>query len=177
MKIIYIKEDRIPEFKFLLDESEDKLPFFDFFREIKKFIVDLLEDPIDAKPGHKLAIRGFTSGKLRKLLRDANVITMKERIDEPRSEETGEIESRYYLSYKVPKKDFKKKVKRLYQKLFESDITESYNMRDQIKTALDSPLTMGFISDESQPEYVKDAIKIYNDKIIDKKLHNNEKES
>jgi hypothetical protein len=50
-------------------------------------------------------------------------------------------------------------------------------MRDQIKTALDSPLTMGFISDESQPEYAKGAIKIYNDEIIDKKLHNNEIES
>ena len=45
---------------------------------------------------------------------------MKERIDEPHNEETGEIESRYYLSYKVPKKDFKKKIRRLYQKLFES---------------------------------------------------------
>lgn len=121
MKVIYIKEDRIPEIKSLLDESEEKLPFFDFFREIKKFIVDLLEDPINAKPSKKLEIRGFTSGKLRKLLRDESVITMKERIDEPHSEETGEMESRYYLSYRVPKKDFKKKIKRLYQKLFEND--------------------------------------------------------
>ena len=92
MKVIYIKEDRIPEIKSLLDESEEKLPFFDFFREIKKFIVDLLEDPINAKPSQKLAIRGFTSGKLRKLLRDESVITMKERIDEPHSEETGDLQ-------------------------------------------------------------------------------------
>ena len=116
MKKIYISEGSIP----VLVESEEKMSFFMFSNEVKKFIVKLLEDPIEAKPGRNLLIRGFTSGKLRKLLRDANIITMKERIDEPHNEETGEIESRYYLSYKVPKKDFKKKLRRLYQKLFES---------------------------------------------------------
>ena len=105
MKTIYISEDRIPDFKMLLDESEEKL----------------LEDPIGAKPSKKLEIRGYTSGKLRKLLRDADIITVKEKIDEPHNEETGALESRYYLSYKVPKKNFKKKIKRLYQKLFEND--------------------------------------------------------
>ena len=121
MKTIYISEDRIPDFKMLLDESEEKMTFFSFFNEIKKFIVELLEDPIDAKPSKKLEIRGYTSGKLRKLLRDANIIKMNEKIDEPHNEETGELESRYYLSYKVPKKNFKKKIRRLYQKLFEND--------------------------------------------------------
>ena len=121
VKTVYISEDRIPDFKALLDESEEKMTFFSFFNEMKKFIVDLLEDPIDAKPSEKLSVRGFTSGKLRKLLRDANIIIMNEKIDEPHNEETGEIESRYYLSYKVPKKNFKKKMRRLYQKLFEND--------------------------------------------------------
>jgi hypothetical protein len=49
------------------------------------------------------------------------VIVKKENINEPHNEVTGEIESRYYLSYKVPKKDFKKKLRRLYQKTIENN--------------------------------------------------------
>ena len=121
MKVIRITEDAVLKIKTAMIKSEEKMTFFSFFKEIKKFIVDLLEDPINAKPGEELSMRGFTSGKLRKLLRDANVIVMKEKIDEPHNEETGELESRYYLSYKVPKKNFKKKIRRLYQNLFENN--------------------------------------------------------
>ena len=121
MKVIYISENKIPEVKRLLDESEEKMSFLFFYEQIRDFIKDLLNDPINAVPGQPLRIRGLHNGKLRKMLRDANIIQMKEKIDEPHSEETGEIESRYYLSYKVPKKDFKKKIRRLYQKVFENN--------------------------------------------------------
>lgn len=121
MKVVYISEERIPEVKRLLDESEEKMSFLYFYEQIRDFIKDLLEDPIDAEPGKPLRVRGLSSGKLRKMLRDANIIQMNEKIDEPHNEETGEIESRYYLSYKVPKKNFKKKIRRLYQKVFENN--------------------------------------------------------
>ena len=190
----YVPSDEEYDESYEMNESVTKMSFFMFFNEIKKFIAGLLADPIGTKPSEVLISYGLHNGKLRKMLRDANVIQMKENIDEPYSEETGEMESRYFLSYKVPKKDFKKKLRRLYQKLFERDITESYhtpnglmlhnnelgndlNMRGQIDMMLNSPLTMGIACDERAPEYVKDAVKIYNDKIISKKLHNNEKES
>ena len=121
MRKIYISEDRIPEVKQLLDESEEKMSFLYFYEQVRDFIKDLLNDPMDAVPSKALRIRGLHNGKLRKMLRDANIIQMKEKIDEPHNEETGEIESRYYLSYKVPKKDFKKKIRRLYQKIFENN--------------------------------------------------------
>jgi hypothetical protein len=37
--------------------------------------------------------------------------------------------------------------------------------RDEINMMLNSPLTMGVISDESAPEYIKQATDIYNNKI------------
>jgi hypothetical protein len=121
VRIVYINEDSIPEVKHLLDESEEKMSFLYFYEQIRDFIKDLLTDPMNAVPGKPLRIRGLHNGKLRKMLRDAGIIQMKEKIDEPHNEETGEIESRYYLSYKVPKKDFKKKIRRLYQKVFENN--------------------------------------------------------
>jgi len=168
MKIIYINENRIPEIKRLIDESTEKISFLLFFEQIRDFIKGLLEDPINTKPSQILRDRGLHNGKLRKMLRDANIIKMSEKIDEPHSEETGEIESRYYISYKVPKKDFKKKVRRLYQKIFESGITENIT-RGEIDMMLNSPLTMGIVSDEKQPEYIKQAVDIYNEKIKNNK--------
>lgn len=188
MKTIYIRENKLP----LLAESEKKMSFFLFFSEVKKFIAGLLSDPVNTKPSHELISRGLHNGKLRKMLRDANVINMKERIDEPPNEETGEIESRYFITYQVPKKDFKKKLRRLYQKIFEvneayhtsegvmlhnNELGNDLNMRGKIDTMFDSPLTMGIACDERAPQYIKDAVKIYNDKIITKKLQHNEEES
>ena len=63
----------------------------------------------------------MNNGKLRKMLRDKNIIIKKEDIDELDDEETGKLESRYFLSYKVPKKDFKRKIRRLYQEIFENN--------------------------------------------------------
>jgi hypothetical protein len=49
--------------------------------------------------------------------------------------------------------------------LHDNDLENDINMRGQIDTMLNSPLTMGVISDESAPEYVKQATEIYNNKL------------
>lgn len=186
MKLVYIKESKVG----ILKESEEELTFLRFFVEVKKFITDLLTDPIHARPSLTLVSHGLDNDNLRRKLQDEMVIVKKENINEPHNEVTGEIESRYYLSYKVPKKDFKKKLRRLYQKIFESGINESYNTtnglmlhnnelgndintRGKIDQMLNSPLTIGVACDERAPQYIKDAVNIYNNKIINKKLKQN----
>ena len=114
MKKVIIDESKLPLIYKALNESEQKMSFFLFFNEIKRFISDLLKDPINAKPSDILKSKGFDNNKLRKLLRDKGIIKMNEKIDEPIDEE-GNAESMYYVSYKVPKKNFKYKIKRLYQ--------------------------------------------------------------
>ena len=61
--------------------------------------------------------------------------------------------------------------------LHDNELGNDINMRGQIDQMLNSPLTMGVACDERAPQYVKDAVKIYNDKIINKKLNKNGKET
>ena len=158
MKLIYIKESKVD----VLKESEEELTFWRFFVEVKKFITDLLTDPIHARPSIVLVSHGLDNDFLRKKLQDDAVIIKSENIDEPYDEATGNKESRYYLSYKVPKKGFKKKLRRIYQKTVESNINEG--------------IAGDATCDERMLAHVKNAVKAYNDKIINKKLNKNEKE-
>jgi len=109
----------IDESKLMLIKEEEEFTFFQFFHGVKKFIENLLHDPINARPSENLVKRGLTNDVLRKKLQDEGVIIKKENIKEPHNEVTGEIESRYYLSYKVPRKGFKRKLRRMYQKMFQ----------------------------------------------------------
>ena len=130
-------------------------------------------------------------------LYDYGIITKKERIDEPYDEITGRQQSRYYVKYdwadgvrsSMKKQDrmsnpIKDKIRKLYNDFY--NLTESYHAKDgtirlhnnelcddvttrgQIDTMLNSPLTMGIVGDERLPEYVKQAINIYNNKINNK---------
>lgn len=111
-KRVFIKENKIS----LLKESQEPLPFQTFFEEIIKFIKGLLNDPIQAKPSEKLISHGLTNKLLRKELTDNSVIKKTENIDEPIDDVTGKKTSRYYLSYKVPKENFKNKLRQCYSK-------------------------------------------------------------
>ena len=109
----------INESKLHLIKEEEEFTFFQFFHSVKKFIERLLNDPINARPDELLKKHGLNNDTLRKKLQDEMVLIKKETIKEPHNEATGAIESRYYLSYKVPRKDFKKKLRRMYQRMFQ----------------------------------------------------------
>ena len=113
MKKVFINEDKMN----VIMESEEEYTFFQFFNDIKSFMKDLLNDPIHARPNERLKQHGISNDVARTKLQDDGIIVKTEKIDEPFDEATGKQTSRYYLSYKIPKKDFKKKVRRLYQKL------------------------------------------------------------
>ena len=99
------------------DDGKKKIPFLTFYEEVVKFIKGLLNDPIKTKPSDVLIDLGIHNGELRKKLYDYNVITKKENIDEPFDETTGKKVSRYYVSYKVHKENFKDKIRKLYNDL------------------------------------------------------------
>ena len=54
--------------------------------------------------------------------------------------------------------------------LHDNELVNDLTMRGQIDTMLASPLTMGVISSEDTPEYVKQATDIYNNKIKNRKI-------
>lgn len=103
----------------MIKESEGEVTFYEFFTNAKEFVKDLLEDPIGARPNDFFASHGISNGKLRSLMIDRSIIVKSEKIDEPNDDESGEQVSRYHLSFKVPRANFKRKMKRLYQSLFQ----------------------------------------------------------
>lgn len=119
---IYIKENKLS----LLKESQEEVTFFSFFNNIKQFLKELLNDPINAKPNEFLRKQGFNKSGLVKKLIDKGIITKKEDIKEvpnTMSEDSSE-ESVYSVQYNVPKKNFEKKIHRLYSKLYENEVIE-----------------------------------------------------
>ena len=115
-KVIYINESQVQ----VLHEAANEFTFFSFFTEIKGFIKQLLSDPINARPSQILTSHGVTDKMLRQELINRGVVVRSEKIDEPYDEVQGKTISKYHLSYKVPKKDFKRKLRRMYQALVES---------------------------------------------------------
>ena len=115
MKVI-INEKKL----LLLKESDDEeVTFYRFFTEVKNFLKDLLEDPINAKPSEFLTSHGVNKTELLDKMLDKDIIKKKENIDEP-NDASGNMKSRHYLQYSVPKKNFEEKMKRLYYSFFEN---------------------------------------------------------
>ncbi len=121
MKRIHLTEDK---FNMVLKEATE-LPFQTFYEQTLQFIKDLLNKPIEAKPSALLTKFGLDNGTLRKKLYDFGVIGKKEDIREPYDETEGKQSSRYYVSYKVPRVNFKDKLRRLYNSL--ENVNESYH--------------------------------------------------
>lgn len=182
MKIIHLRESSFD--RVLFEDEKKELPFQTFYEEILKFIKGLLNDPIGTKPSEILKSYGLHNGMLRKRLLDYGVIKKEEDIREPYDETDGNQKSRYYVKYSVPRENFKDKLRKVHSNLMavqeayhtsnglmlhNNELNNDLNMRGEIDTMLNSPLTMGVVSSEDAPEYVKQATDIYNNKIKNRK--------
>lgn len=116
-KIIHINESSFKRLILKEEEGKKEIPFQTFYEEVLKFIRGLLNDPIGTKPSEELTSYGITDKELRKQLCDYGVITKKEDIREPYDETTGKKTSRYYVSYSVPRENFKDKLRKLHNNL------------------------------------------------------------
>lgn len=102
--------------------------FYRFLSEIRAFLSALMKDPIGAKPSQYLKNRDFSRSKIIKELMKRGVLERNEKILTP--DKTGEKEVKYSAKYLVKKKDFEKKIKRLYIKYFEKNEPEKLNECD-----------------------------------------------
>jgi hypothetical protein len=116
MKKIIINESSLQ----LLKESqeEEEVTFYKFFVELKEFIKNLLINPFYAKPSDFFKNNGISRSVLLNRMLDRDIITKKETINEP-YDSNGEKISKHTLSYSVPKKNFERKIRRLYTLFFE----------------------------------------------------------
>lgn len=103
----------------MLVESDEYLSFDEFFEETIKFLEGILKDPIGTEPSEVLKAHGLSNGKFRNILCDKNILSKKERIDEPYDEETKKKTSRYYATYTVKTLEtLKGRLNDLYDELF-----------------------------------------------------------
>lgn len=120
---IYLREDKL----ILIKESEDeKVTFYKFFTEVKNFLQDLLDDPINAKPGAFFKNNNISKSTLLNKMLDRDIIKKKENIDEPKDAD-GKAKSMHYIQYSVPRKNFEQKIKRLYTYFFENEKRKRIN--------------------------------------------------
>ena len=101
----------------IIKESEE-VTYFQFDRELRKYLGDLLKDPVNTEFSDFFKSHGINEKDFKSRLIDRNIITKKEKISEPYDEAKGKKVGRYFVSYQVPKKNFDKKVGRLYNEYF-----------------------------------------------------------
>lgn len=117
----------------------EEITYFRFMSEVRAFLAKLLKDPIDAQPSKYLKNRGVTRKWLVDNLISRDVLERHEKILDPTN--SDEKKAKYVVKFKVRKKDFEKRVYKIYIKKFESNVNESVfadeeNMKKKI---LDGP--------------------------------------
>ena len=96
---------------------------YKFNNAIKKYLHDLLVDPVNAEVPDVLKMYGYRRGRLIGILKNNDLLRKSERIvdkDENGMDKTATMQ----VKYQVPKKNFDRKLRNLYIKLFERNVPE-----------------------------------------------------
>ena len=104
----------------LFESIDEEVTYYRFLSHIKSFLKGLLENPSSAKPDSLLLSKGLNRNKLIDLLLRRGIITRDESIDDKNEENNVS----YLVKYNIPKKNFDKKIKRLYTKIFEVNVPQ-----------------------------------------------------
>ena len=126
-RVVYINESTANELRNAVKMTEHK-----FYSNVKKFLHDLLVNPVNADVSPLLKLYGYSRNKLLKLLKDNKIITKKQKIvDKGKDGQpmTPVMRVSYNIQdnakndeFAVPKKDFNNKLKRLYIQEFERNV-------------------------------------------------------
>lgn len=131
LKLFFKQYRRLREPK-LMNEglfNDDEMTRYGFISHMEDFIKQLLKDPTKAKTDDYLVRHGIDSPKAVKLLvmksdpNDENsaILLRKERIEDGGYNENGKrLKDKFHIKYTLPRKDYDKKMKKLYIRLFEN---------------------------------------------------------
>ena len=119
MTKIIITEEQI---ELLKNNIDNEITYYQYFNAIKSFLKELLTDPINAQVDELFINNGYDKKTLLKKLIDRNVIIRKEKIKELPYSPNGKKTSKMIISYDIPKKNFNRKLKRIFIELFNTKI-------------------------------------------------------
>jgi len=118
MKRIFIREnDCLNE---AMDYLNNEITFFGFLSHTKAFLKELLVNPLNADTDGYLKDNGMDRKTLLDALIEKNIVTKETKIEDKDNSD------KFLVSYKIPKQNFERKMRRLYSALFEkNEIEES----------------------------------------------------
>jgi hypothetical protein len=117
MKRIYVNKETLKE---AVDYLNNEITFFGFLSHTKTFLKELLVNPINANIDDYLQNNGLDRKTLLDALMARNIVEKETKIEEKNGSDA------FSISYKIPKRNFERKMRRLYSSLFEkNEISES----------------------------------------------------
>lgn len=155
-KTIKLNENQLNE----LSEAT-KLTEYKFYNNVQRFLSDLLKDPVGAKVPFLLQANNISRNQLLYHLKSNGIINRHQKISDKDSKGNPKT-AKMIIKYSVPKKDFAKKMKKLFialvaknvpekiEKMITEDSYQYSQFRDQLDLMKGSPLTIGVIG---HPEY------------------------
>lgn len=128
MKTIYVKQDMFNE---AVSYLNNEITFFGFLSHTKAFLKQLLVNPLNADIDDYLKDNGLDRKGLIGALTEKNIIEKETKIEDKNGSD------KFIVSYKIPKRNFERKMRRLYSSLFEkNEITEAQQYPQQQQTLL-----------------------------------------
>lgn len=112
MKKIYVKKNILNE---AVDYLNNEITFFGFLSHVKYYLKQLLVNPLYADIDEYLKQHGIERNVLLKQLIDRGIVIKETKIEDNNGKD------KFSISYKIPKRNFERKIKRLYMTLFEQD--------------------------------------------------------
>lgn len=119
-------------------KEEMEMTEYKFKGSVKRFLSDLIKDPITSEPGNVLTLNGLSRAKLIKILVKRGILEKHMKIVDKNAD--GEtMEAKMKVTFKVPKpegkrpqKEFDKKLHRLYVELFEKNLPKKREVNESM---------------------------------------------
>lgn len=165
MKRIYVNSETLKE---AVDYLNDDITFFGFLSHIKAFIKKLLISPLDANIDEYLRKNGIDKKDLLDKMLERNIIEKETKIEE------CDGKDKFVVVYKVPKKNFERKIRRLYSSIFEkNEISESRRLTEDGATSCGSAMQAGGLNPDAG-QFIKPLEKSDNkneSNVLRRKIH------
>ena len=124
-RTIIINESDFQRLKKISEECDKEMEMTEqkFHSNIRNFISQLLQDPVNAQPSMLLKMHGLYRSVLLKYLLDNGTLVRDERISDV--DENGEPKkATMMVKFKCRKKNFDRKIQKLYMRLFEKNLPQ-----------------------------------------------------
>lgn len=105
------------------DTILEEMTFQAFSHGVKQFLAGLMDSPVDAKPNQLMIANGLNRTRLIGFLMRMGMLIKDEKIVD-KDEDGNPVTATMSIRFKVPKKDFDRKLQKLYIKLFEKNLPD-----------------------------------------------------